>query len=598
MGPDRDAFCRAAAELGLVDAAVADRIAAQATSAADARDALIVTGQLAAADVERIDQLVRARAAAAPRSQPRSEPRAPRRPSTPRAVPTPAADAADRDNGAAAPVRGRSTARGRAQRSGGGAAAIFGGLGLLAVAGVAGYIIATSEATPKGDNPRPARLDAKAAGPEAHEKPVAPAPDPASTDASPPADDSSDPTPAPDPTAPDPAADTPTPADPTPADPPGEEKPDPGRALRDNEEFGDDSEPAGPPPVPKASQDSDEIDPDDPRARGDRDPKLLAKGDAEYERGEAANNRVGSLSGDEREEVMVEALRHYTEALAAYRKYAGHRYPAFLEKRVQEVNSRVALLRKLLPPERVAEFSRKLTGPKQTATELLAEARRVAKAAPRDLTTQFMYFQRVLDEWPASPEALVALAAIGRLGWRELEETGMRRGFRDVADEWAAWMRAGDFGKVEDAIQKLGADETLRRVLRSDDWARVDVFERALRVPKACAKKLEMGQRASIKRRGGGVAKGTVDRITSAGVTIDGRPIAWGAFDPEALVALAFGKRRTATYELTTACFLAVCAVEKPALAALERARKRGAAVSEVGAIIERFARTKEKPRR
>lgn len=585
MGADRESFCRAAAELGLVDAAVADRIASQATSAADARDALIVAGKLARADVDRIDQLVRARAGATPtppKPKPKPRPTPVRRPTTQRAVPPPSVEAGE-------PVaRGRTTARGRAQRSGGSGAAVFGGLGLLAVAGFAGYIIVTSEASPKD-----AGTTDDATGPtRVATTPTNPAdPNPA------------DPNPTgPNPTGPAPVAPTPSdpPADPlsdatsdSPTEPPVAPTPEPdkpARSLRDNEEFGDDSGPAGPPPVPQ--------DNGDPRARGDRDPKLLSKGDAAFDKGEAANNRVSGLTGDEREEVMVDALRHYTEALTHYRQYAGHRYPAFLEKRVQEVNSRVALLRKLLPPERVAEFSRKATGPRQTAAELLDEARRVAKAAPRDMTTQFMYFQRVLDEWPASPEALVALAAIGRLGWRELEETGMRRGFRDVADEWAGWMRAGDFAKVEDAVQKLGADEALRRVLRSDDWARVDVFERALRVPKAAAKKAELGRRISLKRRGGGAVIGTIDRVTASGLTIDGRPVAWGAIDPEALVAFAFDKRRTATHELTVACFLGASGVQKPALAALERARKRGAAVTEVGAIIERYARTNAKPRR
>jgi len=348
-------------------------------------------------------------------------------------------------------------------------------------------------------------------------------------------------------------------------------------------------EPTPPKKVDVDTQEKPEKPPRKPGSTG-RDPKVLKAADAAFVRGEKWNREVGAAGGQKRTDLMVKALEAFTEALAGYRKYAGHRVPQFLEKRYAEVNSRVALLRKLLPPEKAAKFIRKLTGQTSTAGELLSQAQAACEESPLNHTMNYMLFQRVLDEHPGSREALVALRRIGEIGWLEIEAVNHRRSFMRETVKWQRAMAKGKFQSVKEGLRRVNQDKALRGALRSAEWAWYLTTERALRVPAAVSKNITKGEMVTLKKRSGRTVRGRVTEVLSVGVRIEGgKFIPVGDLHPDEVIRVAFDGRKTGARMLTLSCFMAFMGHDQAALSAMADARKRGTHIEDYEPVIKRL---------
>jgi hypothetical protein len=321
-----------------------------------------------------------------------------------------------------------------------------------------------------------------------------------------------------------------------------------------------------------------------------RDEKLRKAGDAAFDRGEKLNEQVARTEGKERAELMENALEAYTEALVKYRAYSGEHVPAFLEKRYVEVNSRIAWLRKLMPPERAAKYIDRLTGRGATAADLLVQAESAHSRSPLDYTRNYMMFQRILDEHPDSREAIQALRRIGEIGWLEVKSLTTRGEFMGEVAKWKKAMRAGDFESVRRGLRTVQTDTVMRRAMKKGEWEWYQAAERALRVPKAAMEKIFRGQTIQFRRRGGSLVKGQVSGTTESGIRFsDGRVVRISRVHPEDVIRLAYGKKLNGSKYLTAACFLAFSGHGDPALEAFEKAKKWGVPVEDYETPIHRL---------
>lgn len=333
-----------------------------------------------------------------------------------------------------------------------------------------------------------------------------------------------------------------------------------------------------------------EDEPEAPPRPARRDEKLRKAGDAAFDRGEKLNEQVARTEGKERSGLMEKALEAYTEALVKYRAYSGEHVPAFLEKRYVEVNSRIAWLRKLMPPERAAKYIDRLTGRGASAADLLVQAESAYSRSPLDHTRNYMMFQRILDEHPDSREAIQALRRIGEIGWLEVKSLTTRGEFMSEVAKWKKAMRAGDFASVRQGLRTVQTDTVMRRAMKKGEWEWFQAAERALRVPKAAMENIFRGQTIKFRRRGGSLVTGQVSGTTASGIRFsDGRIVAIGRIHPEDVIRLAYGEKLDGSKYLTAACFLAFSGHGNPALEAFEKAKKWGVPVEDYETPIHRL---------
>jgi len=321
-----------------------------------------------------------------------------------------------------------------------------------------------------------------------------------------------------------------------------------------------------------------------------RDEKLRKAGDAAFDRGEKLNEQVARTEGKERTQLMEKALEAYTEALVKYRDYSGEHVPAFLENRYVEVNSRIAWLRKLMPPERAAKYIDRLTGRGASAADLLVQAESAYSRSPLDYTRNYMMFQRILDEHPDSKEAIQALRRIGEIGWLEVKSLTTRGEFMGEVEKWKKAMRAGDFESVRQGLRAVQTDDLMRRAMKKGEWEWYQAAERALRVPKDAIENIFRGQTIKFRRRGGSVVEGQVSGTTESSIRFsDGRVVLVGRIHPEDVIRLAYGEKLNGSKILTSACFLAFSGLGNAAVEAFEKAKKWGVPVEDYETPIHRL---------